>query len=326
MTPSQNVMKIAVLDMDTAALKGDISLDALAELGELRVFGATDLTRTAEMIGDADAVICNKSRITREVMERCPRLKYVGLMGTGFDQVDIREAAARGITVCNVPAYSSNAVAQHTFALILNHYNRIAEYAADCAAGGWTEKRFFSVFGRPTYELDGKTIGLIGCGGIGQRVAAIAGAFGMRVLAYTRNPAKLENVQGIESVDLETLLRSSDIVSIHCPLNEGTRELINARTLGMMKPSALLVNTARGGIVNEADLAQALKNGTIAAAAIDVLTEEPMSADTPLRGAKNLTVTPHIAWAPMETRQRLFRVVCQNLRCFAEGHPQNTVK
>ena len=240
-------MKITVLDMDTAAIDGDVSLGALEELGEVKIFGKTGREDTAELIGDADAVICNKTRMTREVMQSCPNLRYVGLMGTGFDQVDIKAADELGIT------------------------------------------------------------------------------FGMKVLFFTRSPAKARNLSGIPCVTLEKLLSESDIVSIHCPLNEGSRELINRRTLSLMKPSALLVNTSRGGIINERDLAQALNNGIIAAAAVDVLTEEPMTENTPLRTAKNIVFTPHVAWAPVETRRRLFEIVAANLRAYREGNPQNTV-
>jgi Lactate dehydrogenase and related dehydrogenases len=318
-------LKITILDMDTASRDGDISLDALAELGEVKIFGQTGGADTASLIADADAVICNKTKMTREVMEQCPSLKYVGLMGTGFDQVDLAAADERGITVCNVPAYSSDAVAQHTFALILNHFDRISEYAADIASGGWTEKKYFSVFGRETHELAGRTMGLIGCGGIGRRVAKIAGAFGMKVLAFSRNPEKLADVPDVTAVPLDRLLSESDVVSLHCPLNEDSRKLINRRTLSLMKPTALLVNTSRGGIIDESDLAEALNDGVIAAAAVDVLTEEPMNPNSPLCHAKNIVVTPHIAWAPTETRQRLFGVVAQNLRAFLEGRPQNRV-
>ncbi|MBQ9902788.1 MAG: D-2-hydroxyacid dehydrogenase [Clostridia bacterium] len=318
-------MKITVLDMDTASIDGDISLDGLAMLGELRVFGQTGGKDTVALIGDSDAVVCNKTRITREVMEGCPSLRYVGLMGTGFDQVDIAAADELGVTVCNVPSYSSDAVAQHTFGLILNHFGRIAEYTADCASGGWTRKQYFSVFGREMHELAGKTVGLIGCGGIGRKVAKIADAFGMKVLAYNRDPERIKDIPYITGVPLERLLRESDVVSLHCPLNDSTRELINSRTLSMMKPTALLVNTSRGGVINEADLAAALRDGVIAAAAVDVLTEEPMSDGTPLRKAKNIVFTPHIAWAPVETRIRVFEIVAENLKAYAEGRPQNAV-
>lgn len=318
-------MKITVLDMDTAAIDGDIMPTALAGLGELNIIGKTDLARTAALIGDSDAVICNKSQITREVIEGCQRLKYVGLMGTGFDQVDIDAANDHGVTVCNVPEYSSNAVAQHTFALILNYFCRISEFSADCAAGVWTEKKYFNVFGYPTFELAGKTIGLIGCGNIGKKVAAIAHVFDMNVLAYNKNPDRLRAVSYINCVELNELLGASDVVSLHCPLNDQTRGLINRQTLAMMKKNALLVNTARGGIIDEYDLAQALNMGVIAAAAVDTLAEEPMSPETPLRGAKNITITPHIAWAAVETRRRLFDIVYRNLKCYIEGKPQNVV-
>ena len=318
-------MKITVLDMDTAWIDGDISLDGLAKLGELRVFGKTGAEDTASLIGDSEAVICNKSRITREVMKGCPGLQYVGLMGTGFDQVDTEAADELGITVCNVPAYSSDAVAQHTFGLMLNYFSRISEYTADCASGGWTQKRYFKAFGRETHELAGKTLGLIGCGGIGGRVAKIADAFGMRVLVFNRDPDRIRDIPYVTGVPLERLLMESDVVSLHCPLNDSTRELINSHTLSLMKPTALLINTSRGGVIKEADLAAALNNGVIAAAAVDVLTEEPMSVHTPLRSAKNIVFTPHVAWAPVETRKRVFEIVADNLRAYAEGTPQNTV-
>lgn len=318
-------MKITVLDMDTAAIHEDIMPTGLGALGELHIVGGTDLAHTAEKIGDSDAVICNKSRIDRAVMEQCPHLHYVGLMGTGFDQVDLAAANEHGVTVCNVPSYSTNAVAQHTFALILNEFCQIAAYSSDCANGGWTEKKYYNVFGLTTHELAGKTLGLIGCGNIGKKVAAIANAFDMNVLAYSRTPEKLRGISYLQCVGLEALLAASDVVSLHCPLNDDTRELINRRTLAMMKRSALLVNTARGGIINEFDLAQALDEGVIAAAAVDALTVEPMSEDTPLRHAQHFTVTPHVAWAPVETRARLFHLVCQNLKCYVEGNPQNVV-
>ena len=318
-------MMITVLDMDTAARDGDVSLDELSALGELRIFSKTGGEDTSELIGDSDAVICNKTRITREVMTACRNLRYVGLMGTGFDQVDIAAASELGITVCNVPAYSSDAVAQHTFGLILNYFCKISEYTADCAAGGWSQKQYFSRFGRSTFELAGKTIGLIGCGGIGRRVARIADAFGMKVLVYSRHPSHVEDIPYVTSVTLEQLLAQADVVSIHCPLNGESRELINRRTLAMMKRSALLVNTSRGGIINEADLAEALNGNVIAAAAVDVLTAEPMNLSTPLRSAKNILFTPHIAWAPLETRERLFETVADNLRAFIQGNPQNVV-
>lgn len=318
-------MKITVLDMDTAAIDNDITLERLSQFGELKIYGPTDESRNAELIGDCDAVICNKSHITREIMESCPNLKYVGLMGTGFDQVDINAADEHAITVCNVPSYSAHAVAQHTFALILNYYCKISRYSSDTAQGGWTQKKFYTNFGYPTYELKDKTIGLIGCGAIGNQTARIANAFDMRVLVYTRHPEKLKDRQDLECVSLEELLSRSDIVSIHAPLNDGTRQLINKSTLSMMKPSAMLVNTARGGIINEQDLADALNSGIIAAAAVDALTIEPMSESTPLKNAENLVITPHIAWAPNETRERLMNIVSENLSCFINGNPQNVV-
>lgn len=225
--------------------------------------------------------------------------------------------------VCNVPSYSTNAVAQHTFALILNYFSKIREYAEKVDEGGWVNYKLFSYFGIPTYELAGKTIGIVGYGDIGKKVAEIARAFGMKVITFTRSPQKITD--GTSAVSLEELLKTSDIVTLHCPLTKDNGKMINAESLGMMKKSAFFVNTARGGLVDEKALAEALENGDIAGAGIDVLTNEPMGEDCPLRNAKNCTVTPHIAWAPKQTRERLLETVAQNLKMWIEGTPQNVV-
>ena len=274
-------------------------------------------------IGDADAVICNKCLITEEVFSKCKNLKYVGLFATGYNNVDLSAADRHDAVVCNVPAYSTNAVAQHTFALILNYFSKIREYAEKVDEGGWVNYKLFSYFGIPTYELAGKTIGIVGYGDIGKKVAEIARAFGMKVITFTRSPQKITD--GTPAVSLEELLKTSDIVTLHCPLTKDNEKMINAESLGMMKKSAFFVNTARGGLVDEKALAQALEKGDIAGAGIDVLTNEPMREDCPLRNAKNCTVTPHIAWAPKQTRERLLETVAQNLKMWIEGTPQNVV-
>lgn len=263
-------MKIVILDSETVS-RNDVSLEGITVLGESIVYGFTPNEQVAEKIGDADAVICNKCLITEEVFSKCKNLKYVGLFATGYNNVDLSAADRHGAVVCNVPAYSTNAVAQHTFALILNYFSKIREYAEKVDEGGWVNYKLFSYFGIPTYELAGKTIGIVGYGDIGKKVAEIARAF------------------------------------------------------GMMKKSAFFVNTARGGLVDEKALAQALENEVIAGAGIDVLTNEPMSENCPLRNAKNCTVTPHIAWAPKQTRERLLETVAQNLKMWIEGTPQNVV-
>ena len=316
-------MRIVILDSETVSRGGDVSLEGITSLGEAEVYGFTPNDQVADKIGSADAVICNKCLITEEVFESCPNLKYVGLFATGYNNVDLEAANRHGATVCNVPAYSTDSVAQHTFALILNHFNKIRAYADTVDNGDWVNYKLFTYFYIPTYELKGMTIGIVGYGSIGRRVAEIARVFGMEVLTYTRSPEKVGG--GARAVSLDELLRTSDVVTMHCPLNEDTKELINKEALAKMKPTAYFVNTARGGVVNEQDLADALNGGVIAGAGIDTLTFEPMREDCPLRNAKNATITPHIAWAPKQTRIRLLEVVAENLRLWREGKPQNVV-
>ena len=316
-------MKIVVLDSETVS-RNDISLEGITSLGETEIYGYTPNEEVADRIGNADAVICNKCLITREVFEKCPNLKYVGLFATGFNNVDIEAASEKGAVVCNVPAYSTNSVAQHTFAFILNYFNRVAEYAQTVDRGDWVNYKLFSYFYIPIQELCGMTLGIVGFGDIGKKVSQIAKAFGMNVVAYSRTKEKI-TAAGVEAVSLEELLGRSDVVTLHCPLNEGTKEIINKKTLGLMKKTALLVNTSRGGVINEQDLADALNNDVIAHACVDVITFEPMREDCPLRGAKNCTITPHIAWAPKKTRERLLEVVCENIKCYIDGNPQNVV-
>ncbi|MCM1084660.1 MAG: D-2-hydroxyacid dehydrogenase [Clostridium sp.] len=316
-------MKIVVLDYETITRDGDVSLKEIASLGELVVFGFTPDEMVAERIGDAEVVLCNKSPITEAVFEACPKLQYVGLFATGYNNVDIEAAKRHGITVCNVPAYSANSVAQHTFALILNHFNKIREYADLVDNGVWIKDKVFNRFYIPTYELTDMTIGIIGYGDIGRRVAELSTAFGMKVLAYTRSPEKIK--PPVTAASLSDLLKNSDIVTIHCPLTDATKEMINKDTIAMMKKTAYFVNTARGGIMNEQHLADALNNDMIAGAGIDVLTLEPMREDCPLKNAKNCTLTPHVAWAPKQTRENLFAVVADNLFKWTTGQPQNVV-
>lgn len=315
-------MKIVILDSETVT-RNDVSLDCITTLGETQVFGYTPNEQVAEHIGNADAVICNKCLITDEVFEKCPDLKYVGLFATGYNNVDLASAKKHGAVVCNVPAYSTNSVAQHTFAFILNHYNKVAQYAQTVDNGDWVNYKLFSYFGIPTAELAGKTMGIVGYGDIGRKVAQLAKAFDMNVCTYTRSPGKVTD--GTKICTFEQLLSSSDIVSLHCPLTADNEKMINADTLKLMKPTALLVNTARGGLVDESALAEALNNDLIAGACIDALTYEPMREDCPLRKAKNCTITPHVAWAPRETRERLLEKVAENIKCWLDGKPVNVV-
>ena len=324
-------MKLCILDSETVS-KNDVSLDGITSLADTTVYGSTLPNEVAERIGDSDAVICNKCRITKEVFEACKNLKYVGLFATGYNNVDIDAATQHGAVVCNVPSYSTHSVAQHTFAFILDYFNRVSEYSKTVQNGDWVNYKLFSYFYLPIFEIKDMKIGIIGFGDIGKQVAKLSIAFGMKVLVYTRTPSKAEafkreNNLGDEMkvCGLKELLKESDIVTLHCPLTEDTKELINKDTLRLMKKSALLINTSRGGVINEQDLADALNNGVIAHASVDVITDEPMREDCPLRGAKNITITPHIAWAPKQTRERLLDVVAKNLKAFIDGAPINKV-
>lgn len=315
-------IRLVILDSETVT-RGDVSLDGITALADSSVFGYTPNEKVAEAIGDADAVICNKCLITQEVFDKCPNLKYVGLFATGYNNVDLAAASRRGAVVCNVPAYSTNAVAQHTFALILDYYNKVAEYKKTVADGDWVNYKLFSYFYIPTTEIAGLTLGIIGYGDIGRKTAEIARAFGMNVVTYTRSPQKVTD--GTRVCTLEELLSISDAVSLHCPLTPENGKMINAETLALMKPNALLVNTARGGLIDEQALAEALNDGRLGGARLDTLTYEPMREDCPLRGAKNCAITPHIAWAPIETRVRLLEKVAENLKAWINGEPINVV-
>ncbi len=324
-------MKLCILDSETVS-KNDVSLDGITSLADTTVYGSTLPNEVAERIGDSDAVICNKCRITKEVFEACKNLKYVGLFATGYNNVDIDAATQHGAVVCNVPSYSTHSVAQHTFAFILDYFNRVSEYSKTVQNGDWVNYKLFSYFYLPIFEIKDMKIGIIGFGDIGKQVAKLSIAFGMKVLVYTRTPSKAEAfkrennlVDEMKVCTFKELLKESDIVTLHCPLTEDTKELINKDTLRLMKKSALLINTSRGGVINEQDLADALNNGVIAHASVDVITDEPMREDCPLRGAKNITITPHIAWAPKQTRERLLDVVAKNLKAFIDGAPINKV-
>lgn len=316
------MIRAVILDADTVT-DSDVSLDKISSVLPTVIYGFSADDEIADRISDADVVLTNKCRITKEIFERCPNIKYIGLFATGYNNIDIKEAKARGCVVSNVPGYSTNAVAQHTFALILNRYSGVAAYDQTVKNGDWCYSKLFSYFNIPFFELAGKTIGIVGYGAIGKAVKRIAEAFNMNILVHTRSYPKDDS--GIRVVSLEELLKESDIVSLHCPLTDETAGLINKDTLALMKPSAMLVNTSRGGAVVERDLADALNSGKIAAAALDVLDREPMDVNCPLRNAKNCCITPHIAWAPLETRIRLIDMVSDNLKNYLAGHPANNV-
>lgn len=314
-------MKICILDWTTVS-SGDIDPSVFNEFGDVRCYPLTDNERAAEYIADAEMVICNKVLITREVMERCPNIKYIGLFATGYNNIDIEAAREHGITVCNAGEYSTNAVAQQTFAYMLDYFSRIAEYDRFVKDGGWIASKTFSKFPIKTQELAGKTLAVVGFGSIGKKVAQIGSAFGMNVIVNTRTvPESCD----FELVSLEQAFERADVLTVHCPLNAQTESMINEKNLSLMKKSAVVINTARGGIADEKALADALNSERIAAAYLDVLRQEPMVDDTPLKTAKNCVITPHTAWAPLETRLRLIDIVTDNIRAYLDGAPKNKV-
>ena len=314
-------MKIVVTDWQTVSC-GDIDKAAIEALGDVTFYPLTAPDEVCDRVRDAEVILCNKTPITAAVMDAAPNLRYVGLFATGYNNIDIEQARDRGITVCNAGGYSTDAVAQHTFALMLECANRVSDYQAFVQNGEWIESETFSKFIFPMTELSGKTIGLIGFGSIGSAVAQLARAFHMRVLCHTRTP---KTAEGVEFVGFEELLSRSDIVSVHCPLTEQTHHLLDAPAFARMKEGAWLINTARGPIVDEVALRHALDAGKIGFAALDVLDVEPMQADCPLIGAPRCIITPHVAWAPQVTRARLNDLVCENLKMYLAGTPQNVV-
>lgn len=314
-------MKIVIPDWSTMSAV-NMGFSVFEEFGEVVCCGMTRPEEAAEKIGDADVVLVNKTPITAQVMDACPNLKYIGLFATGYNNIDIPAATAHGITVCNAGTYSTDAVVQHTFALLLSLAGNLPRYEKAVADGEWERSETFSYFPYPVHELCGKTFAVIGYGSIGRGVAKVADAFGMRVIVSTRS--KPENCP-YALVTMDEAFRQADVLSVHCPLTEQTAHLINRENLAKMKPEAYLINTARGGIVDEAALAEALNAGRLAGAGVDVLDKEPMRPDTPLKAAKNCIITPHIAWSALETRDRLVQIVAGNLRSWLEGHPTNQV-
>lgn len=316
-------MRIVVLD-GYGLNPGDLSWKGMEALGELTVYDRTSPSELMERSEGAEALITNKTLITAENMEALPDLKYIGVLATGYNVVDIEAAKARGIVVTNIPAYSTSSVAQMVFAHILNITQRVGHYAEENSKGRWTNNADFCYWDTDLVELDGKKMGIVGFGNIGQATARIAQAFGMEVLLYT-SKEQSALPQGMRKVALDELFAESDVISLHCPLTPDTKEMVNAERLKLMKPGAILVNTGRGPLVNEQDLADALNEGRIAAAGLDVLSVEPANADNPLLGAKNCFITPHIAWATKEARTRLMQIAVQNLKSYQEGYIINNV-
>lgn len=314
-------MKITILDRNTVTNE-DISFAEIEALGEVTYYDVLPPAELIGAIGDADAVVCNKAYLDRGIIEACPNLRFIGLFATGYNNIDTVAAKECGIVVCNVPGYSTEAVAQLTFSMILALSGSFCDYTNSTKNGGWIKSETFSYFPFPLRELKGKTLGIFGYGSIGREVAKLGRAFNMEIITCTRTPAKVTDA---EVVSREELFRRSDFLSLHAPLTEETTKMINAETLLMMKETAYIINTSRGGAIDEAALAEALNNGRIAGAGLDVLSVEPMLAENPLFGAKNCLITPHIAWAPVETRMRLITMVAENIRAFAEGKPINVV-
>lgn len=315
-----------IISLDGAALNpGDLSWKCFEEFGSITVYPRTEATAdTISRMADADIVLVNKVPITRDILEQCPKVKLISCLATGYNVVDIDAAKELGIPVCNVPAYSTEAVAQFTFALLLELCHRIGHHDRLVHDGAWASCPNFCFWDTPQMELAGKTIGIIGFGRIGQAVGRIAKAMGMKVLAYSRSK-KPEGEEIGMYVDLETLLGQSDVISLHCPLFPETHKLIDAKAISQMKDGVVLLNTSRGAVLDEAAVAQALKDGKLRGAAVDVVTEEPILVDNPLLDAPNCIITPHMAWAPIETRQRILDVTVQNIRGYLNGVPINVV-
>ena len=317
-------MKIVMLDSYTTN-PGDLSWEDFEKLGDFTAYDRTTAELTVERAKDAEIVITNKTLLPKSVLEKLPKLKYIGLLSTGYNVVDIEYAKEKNIPVCNVPTYSTLAVAQLTFALILEIYNRVALHNDAVHAGEWANSSDFCFWKTPLIELGGKTIGIIGFGKIGNAVAKIADAFGMNILCYVPRKKEAPAIKNFKFVSLDELLRGSDIVSLHCPLTPETEKMVNADFISKMKKNAILINTSRGAAIDEDALAKALKNGDILAAGVDVLSCEPPRKDNPLLSCDNCIITPHIAWAGYETRQRLVSIVYDNLKSFLDGKVQNNV-
>lgn len=317
-------LKIVVLDGYTLN-PGDLSWKDLEALGTVKIYDRTHPGEVVERATGAQIVLTNKTVLDGEALSQLPDLKYIGVLATGYNVVNLEAARRQGVTVTNIPAYSTDSVAQMVFAHLLNITQRVGHYAEEVASGHWTKQADFSYWNTPLVELAGKTLGVIGLGHTGMATARIALAFGMQVLAYTSKSAA-ELPAGIRKADsLEQVFSDSNVVSLHCPLTETTKNLVNMERLKLMKREAVLINTGRGGLVNETDLAEALEKGLLAAAGVDVLSSEPPVPGHPLVGVKNCFITPHIAWATLEARQRLMGQAVRNIEAFLSGQPINTV-
>ncbi len=314
-------LKIVCTDISSVT-NGDVDISVFESFGEVVCYDVTRPEDTAERIKDADIILINKTNIGKAEIDAAKNLRYIGIFATGFNMVDIDYAKEKGIVVSNAGQYSTNAVAQHTFALILEMFSNTGNYASFVAGGGWKQAKIFTAYVGGTDEVFGKTLGIIGFGSIGSAVAKIALAFGMKVIAFTRTP---KTAEGVTFVDKETLFRESDIISIHCPLTKETEKMVNAETLSLCKDGVYIINTSRGPVIDEDALLSALESGKVAGAGLDVLAVEPMTKDCPLANAPNTVITPHVAWAPKTTRERLVGIVTENIEAFLAGKPKNQV-
>ncbi len=317
-------MKLVILD-GSCLNPGDLDYSCLKQFGELAVYDKTESTHDAILrIGNAEIVLVNKVPITKEILDACPSIRYIGVLATGYNVIDCAEARRRGIPVTNVPDYGTAAVAQFTIALLLELCHKVGFHSDAVHQGAWVKSPVFSFWLTPQVELTNMTFGIIGFGKIGKAVGKLAKAFGMNVIAYSRSQNE-EGAQIAQYKDLDTVLSESDVLSLHCPLFPETEKIINADTIAKMKQGAFLINTSRGGLVDEQALADALNSGHLAGAAVDVVSREPMDAANPLLTTGNCIITPHIAWAPTQSRQRLLDCVVENIRGFLDGSPRNIV-
>lgn len=316
-------MKIVVLDGYTSN-PGDLNWDGLEQLGECVIYDRTTKDEVVERSKDADIILTNKVPFKRETIEQLPNLKYIGVMATGYNIIDLEAAKGHHIVVTNIPAYSTNSVAQMVFAHILNIAQMVQSHSDQVHRSKWANSPDFCFWDHSLIELHGKTIGIVGLGSIGMAVARIAFGFGMNVIAYT-SKSDFQLPHEIKKVELDELFRESDFVTLHCPLTDSTRNMVDKRRLSLMKPTACVINTGRGPLINEEDLAEALKNGVIYAAGLDVMSKEPPAADNPLLKIPNCYITPHIAWASFEARTRLMKILQDNIKAFQAGKPVNKV-
>ncbi len=319
-------MKAVILE-GNAVNPGDLSWEPVRKICDPVIYEGTTEADKIERIGDAEIVFINKLIMDEEVFSKCPGIRYVGISATGYNVIDLEAARHHGITVTNVPAYSTESVTQHTWALILEIMNRVAMHDQFVKDGGWSDSGSFTRWLQPIVELNGRTLGIYGFGNIGRRVAEVALAFGMEVCVLTKHPDNYTEYAGehLRFVTSEEFWSSADVISLHCPLTPETEHLINEETIAKMKDGAVLINVSRGKVVDEQALADALRSGKIAAAGVDVVSEEPIRKENPLLTAPNMIITSHLAWSGVRARARLVDIIAENLKCYLEGHPQNVL-